>query len=138
MTTKGEGSGPQEICLIEFIKKRADYLASIAESYGMAYEIDEIGKEVVISFNAQKLEGIIDNLLSNAAKHSVVGGNVKIRVFSKSGSAAFEVQNRFRRIENFPEIFEAFYQERSGVLRLGLGLYICREYAKSMGCDIDY
>lgn len=89
-----------------------------------------------------KLEAILHNLLSNAAKYSPPGTPVDIRVTERSGRVELTVSDRgsgvaphlrsrlFRRFERLPQ------PPGLSAPGIGLGLYISRVYAGGMGGDI--
>ncbi|MGH7775951.1 MAG: sensor histidine kinase [Candidatus Dormibacterales bacterium] len=89
-----------------------------------------------------KLEAILHNLLSNAAKYSPSGTPVDIRVREAAGRVELTVSDRgpgvaprlrsrlFRRFERLPQ------PTGLSAPGIGLGLYISRIYAGGMGGDI--
>ncbi len=125
------------ILLGEFVKNRVEYLRVLASAYQSSFEIDAIDESATIFFNESELERVIDNLLSNAAKHSVSDTVIKVRVGSENGVVYFEVENKSRRIENLAKIFEEFYKGSSNSGGLGLGLFIAFKICETNGAKIS-
>ena len=94
---------------------------------------------VLATYDAARLEQVLDNLISNAFKYSLPGTTVIVGVesFSASGEAVLWVKDDGYGIE--PEqqahIFDRFYRirndETTRIEGLGLGLYITREIIKA-------
>ena len=89
-----------------------------------------------------RLNQILVNLLSNAAKFSKRGGTVTVTCNVRDHLVAIEVRDEGQGIEeaNLEAIFEPFVQLSSGLTRTaegsGLGLAISRELARLMGGDV--
>jgi signal transduction histidine kinase len=90
-----------------------------------------------------RLNQILVNLLSNAAKFSPRGGAVTVRSESQEHLVAIHVQDQGTGIQDdkLEAIFEPFVQLSSGLTRTadgsGLGLAISRELARLMGGDVS-
>ena len=88
-----------------------------------------------------RMEQVLDNLVSNAAKYGEPAAPITIRLRPSRDDGAFEVAvvNRGRGIapQDLPKIFERFHRSgeaRSGaVAGLGLGLYICKGLVEAHG-----
>jgi signal transduction histidine kinase len=89
-----------------------------------------------------RLQQILVNLLSNAAKFSQRGGPVSIRCEVREHLVAINVEDKGRGIseDKLEAIFEPFVQLSTGLTRTsdgsGLGLAISRELARMMGGDV--
>ncbi len=128
---------PKTLAIGEFVKGRTAYLGVLAAAYQSFFEIDGIDEDATVFFNESELERVIDNLLSNAAKHSIADAPIKVRVGVEDKSVYFEVENRCRRIENLARIFEEFYKGSSEASGLGLGLYITLKICEANGAKIS-
>jgi two-component system, sensor histidine kinase and response regulator len=126
---------PKLLNLSEFVKNRVEYLKVLADAYNNSFEI-EIGDDVSIVFNESELERVVDNILSNATKHSVDASLIKVRVSKDESGVFFEVENRCRRIENMSRLFEEFYKGSDDVKGLGLGLYLVLRICETNGAKI--
>ena len=93
----------------------------------------------------ERIAQLLTNLLTNAIKFTDPGGRIRVRVRKAPESEALlvEVVDTGRGIEadRLPYIFERMYQvkgEDFSILGgLGLGLNICREIARSHGCQLE-
>jgi two-component system phosphate regulon sensor histidine kinase PhoR len=89
--------------------------------------------------DAERLEDVLANLISNACKFSEPGSPVHVDVRREGEEAIFSVRDRGIGIppEEVHRIFDRFYQVQRGADRRaggsGLGLYIVRGYVTAMG-----
>jgi K+-sensing histidine kinase KdpD len=79
-----------------------------------------------------RIQQVISNLVSNAAKYSPEGSRITIAAQPRSGDLLLSVADEGQGIapEHLERVFDRFYQVKSGLTRLkpgaGLGLAICR------------
>ena len=81
-------------------------------------------------FDADRMLQLMDNLLSNAIRHTGAGGAVAVRVVESEGKVRIEVENEGEGVgdEHLPNLFEPFYRadpshsRRSGGSGLGLAV----------------
>jgi signal transduction histidine kinase len=91
----------------------------------------------VIRTDEEQLSRIIGNLVDNALKYS--SATVRISTDEEDGGVRISVEDRGPGIpsEEQGKIFERFYQVDQSLTRLvggaGMGLYICRKAAESLG-----
>lgn len=124
------------IPLGDFAKSRAEYLEVLATAYKCSFELEEIDDEIAIFWRESELERVVDNLLSNAAKHSIGDTTIKIKVSQVDGQPCFEAKNRCRHIENSVKLFEEFYKGSKESSGLGLGLHITLKICEYNGAAI--
>jgi signal transduction histidine kinase len=90
----------------------------------------------------ERVEQIVLNLLSNAAKFTPAGGTVRIMVSADDKEIRLSVEDTGVGItaDKLEAVFEAFYQVEGSQSRTyggtGLGLAISRQLARSMGGDL--
>lgn len=114
-----------------------------------AMEAKEIHVETIIDAglrmitgDADRLQQVIWNLLSNAAKFSPAGGKVEIRVTQNGGNVQIQVSDTGPGItpDFLPHVFERFRQADQSTTRthggLGLGLAIVRHLVELHGGTI--
>jgi two-component system sensor histidine kinase/response regulator len=101
------------------------------------------GQETTVNADAERLEQIVVNLLTNAVKFTPAGGQISLNYGSSGRFGHVEIRDTGIGIpaEKLAAIFEPFTQvdvfntsAREGV---GLGLAISRELARRMGGDIQ-
>jgi len=87
-----------------------------------------------------RLAVALDNLLSNALRHTPAGGAVRIGLGSDEGTATITIHDNGSGIppEHLPRLFERFYRVpgQSPATGVGLGLSIVREIVASHGGTI--
>ena len=91
----------------------------------------------------ERIEQVLRNLLSNAAKYSPEGTPIELRVSGKEGRVRVEIADQGWGIhpDDVPRIFEKFgrgryrkgHHERPGV---GLGLYLSQRIVRGHGSEL--
>src|SRR5690606_8388774 len=86
-----------------------------------------------VAFDAEQLEKVLLNLLSNALKFTPAGGVVEVSVDAESEAAVIAVRDTGIGIapEDLPRVFQRFYQSDTSATRryegTGIGLALARE-----------
>jgi signal transduction histidine kinase/DNA-binding response OmpR family regulator len=131
--------------LDEFIKVLATSFDSLAESRNISFS-KEIGIDVAQAwYDADKLEKIITNVLSNAFKFTPAGGSVTLSIYAASdpGSFTIRITDTGKGIpeEDLPHVFSPFYQSKNttedGQQGTGIGLSLVNELVKLYQGRID-
>ncbi|MCP8968719.1 ATP-binding protein [Ectobacillus ponti] len=98
----------------------------------------------VYTFDPDRLEQVLTNLIDNGVRHTEAGGSVTLAVDSRSGGLVFEVQDSGIGIpeEDIPFVFERFYKgdkarTRNSTSGTGLGLAIAKNIVQSHGGRIS-
>jgi signal transduction histidine kinase len=96
----------------------------------------------VVMLDAQALEQILNNLLSNAEKYAASGGAIYIETTQAHGVSTIDVRDLGPGIpaSERERVFEPFYRISSkltdGVAGTGIGLDIARQLARQHGGDV--
>ncbi|WP_051191790.1 sensor histidine kinase [Microbacterium luticocti] len=105
--------------------------------------IDDTGVgEVWAHVDAHRLRQVLDNLIANAVKYNVDGGQVRIDAAVDGSDVCIEVTDTGVGIaeHDLQRLFQRFYRGRSvrssGMTGTGLGLAISREIVRAHGGDI--
>lgn len=104
---------------------------------------NELPEELNVKLDVNKFEKIINNLISNALKHTSSGDTVSLHA-SKASSGQIQIQIKDTgqgiHTEDLPHVFDRFYQStrlgeplQGGT---GVGLALAREYARLFGGDL--
>jgi signal transduction histidine kinase/DNA-binding response OmpR family regulator/ligand-binding sensor domain-containing protein len=127
------------VLLLPFVKRMIGGFESHAGRLGIqltfAYESDT---DLVVLADAEKIQKVVNNLLSNALKFTPKGGKVDFRVEVNESSLQFIVRDTGRGIhpDDLPHVFERFFQTTRTDAPIeggtGIGLALCREYAELM------
>lgn len=102
-------------------------------------EVEVRGSIPTVQADPHRIEQVVSNLLSNAAKYSYSGTAVHLAVEAKDGEVEVSVTNEGPGIppEELPLLFTRFYRVRRSreeeVAGLGLGLYISRGLVEAHG-----
>lgn len=99
-------------------------------------------QRVLVEADATRLEQIVINLLTNAAKYTLPGGYIQVRVSGENGYALVSVEDNGVGIapDVLPKLFELFTQAERSIDRadggLGIGLNVCRQLVELHGGTI--
>lgn len=121
-----------------------------AELAGHPLYVEIQGEVRLVHGDAQRLEQVVSNLLSNAAKYGTPGGAIEVCVTGNgkadpdgSEQVQISVSNEGKGIDpsDLPRLFRRFQRtssaQQSGASGLGLGLYISKGLVEAHGGDID-
>ena len=98
---------------------------------------------VYVAADADRVEQVLGNLLSNAAKYGADGRPIAVRVATREAAAVVAVTNEGGGIapDELPHLFARFRRTRdaedSGERGVGLGLFICKGLVEAQGGTID-
>jgi two-component system sensor histidine kinase BaeS len=126
-----------EVSLPEFLSSLITEMQPIFHEKGLTLEVER-GQDIAVRIDAEKVERIVRNLLSNALKFTEKGGAV-VTYGADDKRLLIEIEDTGRGIppQEAPYIFDRFYKgpaERSA--GLGLGLAIAKELAAVLGGTI--
>jgi signal transduction histidine kinase len=135
---RGQGISPRPVSLeLLFDKLRREH-AVAAQNSGLRFQV--VRSRAIVMSDMFLLEGILRNLIGNAIKYTPRGG--KILVGCRRSPAGFRIEVHDSGIgiapQNMSKIFEAFARlDSSASEGLGLGLFIVRHAAASLGHSVD-
>lgn len=130
--------------LMPLVEQALDDNQAYADQFGVTLRITQRDDALHVDVDAQRLQQIFANLLSNAAKFSPKGETVDIAVLSTGNLARIEVSDRgFGIPASFRKhIFQKFAQADASDSRkkggTGLGLAITKELVERMNGIIGY
>lgn len=127
------------------------FTQSIFESYHLEAQrkklqfqyTHQVDADFQILIDPNRLEKILNNLLSNALKFTAPGDAVQLNVFRETDQIIFEVADTGRGIPeaDLPHIFERYFQSKDEKLvqtsGSGIGLSLCQEFAKLMNGQLS-
>jgi signal transduction histidine kinase len=125
--------------LEDVLRSALDTVESQAEAKGLALRT-ELGDERDTPCSP-RLVRVLQNLLSNAVRHTPTDGTVLIEAIRRPGELEVAVEDNGEGIapQDLPRIFEAFYRAdpaRSGA-GAGLGLTLSRRIVESLGGGLN-
>jgi len=125
----------------ELLRTLETFVAPLLDKKGITYHFAPCGDGLVARADRDKVEQIMLNLLSNAAKFTD-HGRIEVRCTSRDDKVVIDVVDTGRGIssELLATIFEPFVQGEQELTRTaegtGLGLSISRQLARGMGGDV--
>jgi len=137
--------------LVAFIDRIALEFRHYAEEQQIRFEYSKPGVPVEAWFDADQLEKVVYNLLSNAFKFAPVGGNVQLMVEKVKPSPAYPLGSAIIRVwdngngipgDKLESIFEFYYQlhtvneKNRGQLGSGIGLALAKNLTEMHGGEI--
>jgi PAS domain S-box-containing protein len=126
-----------ETDLAAWLDDVVDRLSLLAD--GHPVRLEKTIASAAACVDAGRIEQVLGNLASNAAKYGEPGAEIGVRLSRRGEEFEFAVTNRGPGIlpEELPRLFERFSRSearrRKGVPGLGLGLYICRGLVEAHG-----
>ena len=115
-------------------------VAADAKSIQLDAAIESVAGTVL--GDADRLQQVVSNLLTNAVKFTPIGGRVSVRLGREGASARIVVEDSGRGIapDFLPRVFDRFRQAESGTTRrhggLGLGLAIVHHLVEAHGGQV--
>ena len=116
--------------LSTFVRRLAFAFESLAHNRKINYEIQIAAKQNESWFDGDKIEKIINNLVSNAFKFTSDGGDIQLSLTYEDDHASIRIKDNGQGIppESIHRIFDRFYQvEESTKLSTGIGLALVKE-----------
>lgn len=128
--------------IVAFVRQRLSAFESLAAKRGI--EVRFVAEEdvFVLPFDAEKLEMVVLNLLSNAFKFTPAGGQIIVAVRGEDNHVSIMVRDTGIGIaaKHLPHLFERFYQADGSTTRShegsGIGLTLCKELVELHGGTI--
>lgn len=127
-----------------FIKRVFANFESLASHLDMKYQLvfDSVSQDIIL-IDSLKLEKILNNLLSNAFKYTLSGGEIKLTVSKDENTITFEVRDNGEGIEteDLPFIFDRYFQSKQPKATLqggsGIGLALSKGLANEIGGKLN-
>ena len=131
-----------ELGINDLLDTAESLVAPQAHARGLHLSLERCDPDVVVRADAEKVQQVLLNLLTNAVKFTESGGSVRVQCTAGDRTAAVTVTDTGRGIpaEKLDAIFEPFIQVEAQLTRthdgVGLGLAISRDLARGMGGDL--
>ncbi len=127
----------------QVVESAIDAMRPVAEARNITIHTERLDAGATIWGDAQRLQQVAWNLVSNAVKFSPDGATVVVRLEKKERTASLVVLDHGKGIEPsfLPELFTPFRQADTSTTRrhggLGLGLAIVRSLVQAMGGTVS-
>ncbi len=129
--------------LVPFFRGLVMAFASRAERDGVTLSFSTEKESIELAFDAEKLEKVVTNLLSNAFNFTPGGGKIRVKLRSTLEAVDFSVQDTGEGVpaEELPHLFDRFYQVDGSSTRrhegTGIGLALTKDLVELHGGAID-
>ncbi|MDM7920775.1 MAG: ATP-binding protein [Pyrinomonadaceae bacterium] len=129
--------------LYELVRGSCQAMEPAAGSRGIALDFSADRSDVVVFGDANRLQQVFGNIISNAIKFTPEGGRVGVTITANDATAQISVEDNGQGIspDSLPGIFRQFSQgelnQNRGSTGLGLGLSIAKILAERHGGTID-
>lgn len=129
--------------VIHIIEEATLSVAELAKSKGLTLEFDTEVEEKIIACDADKIERIILNLLSNSVKFTESGGSIYVKIYDGEENLGIVVKDTGIGIpvEQQKMVFERFRQIEKPAVRnhqgSGIGLYLVKSLIELHGGKIN-
>ncbi len=133
----------EPVDLTVIARRVVEAMRSHAEDKGVALALDAQPGAPSVSADTDRVVQVLENLLSNAIRHTPAGGRVGVRVSARDGQVRLTVADSGPGIppEDMPHMFERFYRADRSRSRAsggsGLGLAIVRQLMEAMGGRVE-
>jgi PAS domain S-box-containing protein len=130
------------INLNDLLRDTSDFFIGVAGHKGVELKYELPDKDVNIFVDAERINQVISNLISNAIKFTEAGGSIeielkvldnKVRIGVFDSGVGISKEDTLKLFNKFMQVSGIAHLERKG---LGLGLSICRELIEKHGGDI--
>ena len=126
----------------EMVAKAIEVATPLLEQRAHALDID-VPRRLWVRGDAIRLNQVVSNLLTNAAKYTPPGGRISVRATGERGEIVIRVRDSGMGIapDMLVRVFDLFVQERQAIDRaqggLGLGLTIVRNLVERHGGTVS-
>ena len=125
-------------------RQAIEAVTDFGRQHGVDYVLDVTGETLIVKGDPDRMQQVLINLLSNAAKFSPAGAAVKVRVSRNTHWVRVDVADQGPGIDDEfkNRIFQKFAQADASDARqkggTGLGLSICKAIVEQHGGTIGY
>ncbi|MBX6352033.1 MAG: HAMP domain-containing protein [Thermoflavifilum sp.] len=143
LETRPRGARVGPVAVQAWLHRCAERFRVQADRSGVDLRVDAACTDCAVEGDAELLDRLLDNLLSNALKYTTRGGAVQVRAEAEGDSIRVMVEDTGIGIpaEDLPHVFERFYRvDKARSRRMGgsgLGLALVREIAEWHGGDVS-
>lgn len=130
--------------IVSYLTQKADEFSIVGEKKNVAIEVSLPINTVFAEVDFERLDHILDNLISNAIKYSKKDGRVELRMWLHGRYLLFEVEDNGIGIprKEHKKILNDFYRTDNAInsseIGTGIGLAIARRLARQMNGKLSF
>ncbi|MED0680950.1 HAMP domain-containing sensor histidine kinase [Aneurinibacillus thermoaerophilus] len=140
LENSGSSLNPVPVLIGSFIRQKLSHYDLQANQQRIRIETEIHGEsETPVRFDAEMVERILDNVITNSLEHTPPGGRIRISVHVQPDRVSYEICNTGQCFskKDLENLFHRFYrgeEARSGKGgHAGLGLYIVQQLTAKLG-----
>ncbi|GEM_PF-4439286 len=122
--------------IVAFTKYCMESLESLAKQKDIKLKFDANPESILMEFDIDKVQLVLNNLISNAIKFTPNNGSVELSVIAKNEMVEIQVVDSGTGIadENLEKVFDRYFQEKTNKSSsgTGLGLALSKELVQLM------
>lgn len=128
-----------DVEVVSFLTLQREKYLPLLEEKMLQIELETEQPAYILRTDEQRLEQILNNLLSNAIRYSFPGGRIFVRIVEVDGKLCLSVTDHGEGIpaDSLPYVWDRFYRTDKSRSRhkggTGLGLAVTKKLAESMG-----
>ncbi len=128
----------QEIDFCWIIESTIDELRPLADARKISLSHTLPGRPVILSGDSRRLAQVLNNLVDNAIKFSLTGGQVTVNVALRGDHVLVRVEDTGGGIpaQELPTLWDRYVRGRTSAPGTGLGLLIVKEIVEAHGGEV--
>ncbi len=131
---------PQDVAIVSLVEDASCYFIGEAQERHIHFAVTTDNQSPILVLDAEKMEKVLVNLISNAFKFTPENGMIRIHTEDLGASIRISVSNSGKGIaeNDLPHIFDRFYSKKdSKISSTGIGLHLVKEYVKLHNGTVD-
>ncbi len=126
--------------LVAFTREVFDSFDALADKHELQYQFTASPPSLLMPFDPDKLEKVLNNLINNAIKFTPAGGYVRVRLTPGPGreqvSLSVEDSGKGITADEQKQLFERFFQSETNKYGVGVGLSLTKSLVELHGGSI--
>ncbi len=131
---------PREVAIVPLVQDASCCFTGAARDNHIHFSVTNDGGSPMLVLDAEKIEKVVANLISNAFKFTPEDGFISVHTEDIGSAVRITVSNSGKGIapDELPHIFERFYSKKaSKISSTGIGLHLVKEYIRLHNGTVD-
>ncbi len=114
--------------LVNFLSESYLIFKEYATNKQIQFFFEKETDQLEVWLDVKQMQKVVNNLVSNALKHTGAGKSITMRVYQKNDEAVFEVSDTGEGIasDDLAKVFDRFYQNKNEQAGTGIGLALAK------------